>query len=245
MERLQKVMARAGVASRRHCEKMIAAGLVKVNGRIVTEPGVKVDPVRDEIKVGNEVVFPSRRKYYLLLYKPRGYVTTLSDERGRKKVADLLKGIKERVYPVGRLDYNSEGLLLMTNDGDLAYGLTHPGRMVHKTYLVRVSGFPEPEKLEQMEKGIPLKEGVTSRARVRVVGQRQGNALLEITVHEGRNRLVRRMCDFIGHPVLRLKRIKLGNLSLDGLEPGEYRHLTVEELRVLKKKAGLEKKNKR
>lgn len=239
MERLQKVMARAGAASRRHCEEMIVSGLVKVNGKVVTELGTKVDPVRDNIQVGDRTLSIPKQKYYILMYKPRGYVTTLSDEKGRKKVSDLLKGIKDRVYPVGRLDYDSEGLLLMTNDGDLTYGLTHPKRMVPKTYLVRVSGFPEPGKLEQMEKGLALEDGVTAKAGVRIIGEREGNALLEITVVEGRNRQVRRMCDYIGHPVLRLKRIRFGNLSLEGLKPGEYRHLKREELRRLKEKAGL------
>lgn len=240
MERLQKIMARAGVASRRHCEEMITSGNVKVNGKVITELGTKVDPSRDRIQVGSETLFLSSRKYYILMYKPRGYVSTLSDERNRKNVTDLLKGITERVYPVGRLDYDSEGLLLLTNDGDLTYALTHPKHKVPKTYLARVAGVPETAKLEQMAAGLPLEDGPTSPAKVRLVSQREGNALLEIIIYEGRNRQVRRMCEYIGHPVLRLQRSKFGNLSIEGLKPGQYRHLTREELSSLKEKAGRE-----
>lgn len=241
MERLQKLMARAGVASRRRCEEMIAGGMVKVNGKVVTELGTKVDPARDRVQVGGEVLTVPQRKVYLLLYKPRGYVTTLSDEKGRKKVTDLLKGVTERVYPVGRLDYDSEGVLLLTNDGDLTYALTHPKHLVPKTYRARVTGVPDPAKLAQMEAGLPLEDGKTAPARVRMAGQRDGNALLEITIHEGRNRQVRRMCEHIGHPVLRLQRVRFGNLSLEGLKPGQCRPLTREELNRLKEKAGLGK----
>lgn len=235
MERLQKVMAQAGVASRRHCEGMIVSGVVKVNGKVITELGTKVDPSRDRIQVGGETLFLSSRKYYILMYKPRGYVTTLSDEKGRKKVTDLLKGVTERVYPVGRLDYDSEGVLLLTNDGDLTFALTHPKHRIPKTYLARVAGVPEPAKLEQMAAGLPLEDGQTAPARVRLASQREGNALLEIIIHEGRNRQVRRMCEHIGHPVLRLQRAKFGNLSIEGLRPGQYRHLTGEELSRLQK----------
>lgn len=234
MERLQKVMARAGVASRRRCEEMITSGIVKVNGKVITELGVKVDPARDKIQVGGENLSLSPRKYYILLYKPRGYVATLSDEKGRKKVTDLLKGVTTRVYPVGRLDYDSEGLLLLTNDGDLTYALTHPKHQVPKTYLARVAGVPEPEKLEKMASGLLLEDGPTAPAKVRLMSRQEGKALLEITIHEGRNRQVKRMCEHIGHPVLRLQRVKLGNLSIEGLKPGQYRHLTGEELSKLK-----------
>jgi len=239
MERLQKYMARAGVASRRRCEELITSGMVKINGKVVSKLGVKVDPTRDRIQVGGETLFLSPQKYYILVYKPRGYITTMSDEKGRKKVTDLLKGITGRVYPVGRLDYDSEGLLLLTNDGDLTYALTHPGHRVPKTYLVRVAGVPESAKLEQMARGLLLDDGPTAPAKVRLTGQREGNALLEITIFEGRNRQVRRMCEHIGHPVLRLKRIRFGALGIEGLRPGQYRHLTSEEVNRLKEKAGL------
>lgn len=239
MERLQKVMARAGVASRRRCEELIASGMVKVNGKVITEPGVKVDPAVDKIRVGGEVLNLSPARQYMLIYKPRGYITTMSDEKGRKKVTDLLKDNTGRVYPVGRLDYDSEGLLLLTNDGDLTYALTHPKHQVPKTYQARVEGVPDPVKLKQMEEGLPLEDGLTAPARVRLRGQREGNALLEITVHEGRKHQVKRMCEYIGHPVMRLIRIRFGDLRIEDLKPGQYRRLTADELKRLKEKAGM------
>lgn len=239
MERIQKVMARAGVASRRHCEAMIAAGMVKVNGRVVTEPGTKVDPDKDKIQVGGEGLHLSSHKYYLLMYKPRGYITTMSDEKGRKQVTDLLKGINARVYPVGRLDYDSEGLLLLTNDGELTYALTHPSHLVPKTYLVRVAGIPTKDKLEQMAGGLNLEDGITAPAKVRLVGQHDGNAQVEVTIREGRNRQIRRMFEYIGYRVLRLRRSRIGTLSLETMRPGEYRHLTDLEVSQLKELAGL------
>lgn len=235
-------MARAGVASRRKCEEMIAAGLVRVNGKVVTEPGTKVDPGRDRIVVGGERLFFSGRKYYLALYKPRGYVTTMSDEKGRKTVADLLKGVEERVYPAGRLDYDSEGLLILTNDGDLAFGLTHPGHRIAKTYRVRVAGVPATADLELMAGGMVLEDGPTAPAEVRLVGENEGNALLEITIREGRNRQVRRMCEKIGHPVLRLVRVRIDSIPLEDLRPGQFRHLTAGEVARLKESAGLGKR---
>ncbi|MBE3588738.1 MAG: rRNA pseudouridine synthase [Thermoanaerobacteraceae bacterium] len=239
MERLQKAMARAGVASRRHCEEIIAAGLVKVNGRVVTCPGTRVDPEKDRIEVAGRVLPREERKVYILLNKPRGYITTLHDPRGRRKVTDLLPGIHHRVYPVGRLDYDSEGLLLLTNDGELTHALTHPGHRVPKTYRVRVEGVPSPDKLAQMARGLLLDDGPTAPARVALVEKGGGNALLEITIHEGRNRQVRRMCDKIGHPVRRLKRTALGPLTLQGLKPGQYRFLTPAEVALLRRAAGL------
>lgn len=243
MERLQKVMARAGVASRRSCEGMIAAGMVKVNGKVVTELGTRIDPAKDRIEVSGEKLLLAEKKYYLALYKPRGYVSTVDDEKGRKKVTDLLDGFNGRVYPVGRLDYNSEGLLLLTNDGDLTYALTHPKHHVQKTYLVRVDGVPPQKKLEQMAKGLFLEDGLTAPARVNLAGVKDEKALLEITLFEGRNRQVRRMCEHIGHPVLRLLRTRVGNVKLDGLHPGQYRNLSDKELELLKKLAGLDKES--
>ncbi|MBE3584601.1 rRNA pseudouridine synthase [Desulfofundulus thermocisternus] len=240
MERLQKVMARAGVASRRHCEEMIAAGLVRVNGQVVTRLGTRVDPEKDTIEVAGRVL-PRRpqEKIYILLNKPRGYVTTVRDPQGRPKVMDLLRGIKERVYPVGRLDFDSEGLLLLTNDGELAYALTHPRHRVPKTYLVLVKGIPGGEKLGRMAGGLMLEDGPAAPAQVKLIGKKDGNALLEITIYEGRKRQVRRMCARIGHPVIRLKRVKVGPLTLKGLGPGRYRFLTREEVRQLRQAAGL------
>jgi pseudouridine synthase len=239
LERLQKVMAKAGVASRRHSEELIAAGEVKVNGKIVTELGLKVDPGVDSIMVRGKPLAKSERKHYLMLYKPRGYVSTVQDEKGRKNVLDLLEGFKERVYPVGRLDYASEGLLLLTNDGDLTYGLTHPKNKVPRIYLARVSGQPQDEKLTQLKEGIPLDGKLTAPAKVKVMEITEEKTLLEITVREGRNRQIRRMCDYIGHPVLRLLRIGIGNIRLENLRPGQYRPLSDQELKILKKIAGM------
>ena len=234
MERLQKMMAQAGVASRRRCEEMIAAGMVKVNGKIVTEPGTKVDPLEDRIEVGGERLSAAGRKVYLALYKPRGYVTTMHDEKGRKAVTDLVRSVKERIYPVGRLDYDSEGLLLLTNDGDFTFLLTHPKHRVPKTYRVRVSGVPTKSALDGMTAGMELDDGPAAPAEVRLLGEREGNALLEITIHEGRNRQIRRMCEKIGCPVLRLVREQFGEVKLQDMRPGQFRHLSRKELESLK-----------
>ncbi|HAP93221.1 MAG TPA: pseudouridine synthase [Desulfotomaculum sp.] len=235
MERLQKLMARAGVASRRRCEELIVAGAVKVNGKIITRPGTLIDPAVDKIEVNGHPVEKTGGKVYLILYKPRGCVTTLHDPQGRYKVADLVKDVPQRVYPVGRLDYDSEGLLLLTNDGQLAYSLTHPRHQVPKTYLAWVTGAPSMGKINQMAEGLMLSDGLTSPAMVYVRRKLRHGTLLEITIHEGRKRQIRRMCKHIGHPVYRLKRISLGFLTLQGLKPGEYRPLTREEVQQLKK----------
>ena len=191
MERLQKVMARAGIGSRRRCEELIAAGEVRVNGRVVSLLGSKVDISHDIITVSGGKLPRSAQKHYFVLYKPRGYVCTVRDERGRKSVLELLTGVKERVYPVGRLDYASEGLLLLTNDGDLTYALTHPKHRVPKTYTVRVEGHPAENKLDRLAKGVPLQEGLTAPAKVRLLERAEDKSLLEITLYEGRNRQIR------------------------------------------------------
>jgi len=230
-------MARAGVASRRRCEVLIAEGKVKVNGKPVTTPGLKIDPLRDRVEVDGQLLKKPEKKVYLLLYKPTGYVSTVSDPRGRRKVTDLLRGIKQRVYPVGRLDYDTEGLLILTNDGALAYALTHPRHEVPKTYRALVQGVPSRQQIESLQKGVELEDGPTAPARVRMTSSRKSNALLEITIREGRNRQVRRMCEHIGHPVLSLKRVRVGPLEIGDLQPGQFRHLTVKEVHRLKKAA--------
>lgn len=234
MERLQKVLAAVGVASRRHSEELILAGKVKVNGETVKTLGTKVDPAKDRIEVNGKLLEHEAAKIYLMLNKPPGYVTTAHDPQGRPTVIDLVKDIGERVYPVGRLDYDTEGLLLLTNDGELTYALTHPKHEVGKTYLALVQGVPGPDKLKRFQKGLRLADGPTAPARVKLAKTVRGNAWLEITIHEGRNRQVRRMCETIGHPVLKLKRVKLGFLTLDKLEEGKYRRLTKDEIRQLK-----------
>ncbi len=239
-ERLQKILAAAGVASRREAEKIILAGKVKVNGKVVTELGSKFDASRCRITVEGKPVKVESKVYYLF-YKPRGVVTTMSDPQGRRTVADYMKDMPERVFPVGRLDYNTEGLLLLTNDGDLAQKLMHPSHEVNKTYVVKVPGIVPDEKLDMLRIGVKLEDGMTAPAVVNLLtyDHEKNITLFNITIHEGRNRQVRRMCDFIGFPVRELKRTKMGTLTLAGLSRGKYRELTEKELAELKKAAGL------
>ncbi|WP_051688153.1 pseudouridine synthase [Desulfofalx alkaliphila] len=239
MVRLQKFLAHAGVASRRKCEELILSGKVKVNGTVVRELGVKIQPGKDIVQVNGKKIQQLEKKVYIMINKPRGYVSTVRDERGRKTVLDLLKDVEQRVYPVGRLDYNSEGLLLLTNDGELADALTHPRHRVPKTYRARVKGVPSIEKLEELANGVDLEDGITAPAKVALLNIFNGNALLEITIHEGRNRQVRRMCEHIGHPVIRLVRTRIGTLELRKLGSGEVRELSKFEVNQIKRAAGI------
>ncbi|QJC51828.1 rRNA pseudouridine synthase [Paenibacillus albicereus] len=235
MERLQKILAAAGVASRRKCEELIASGAVEVNGKVVRELGTKADPATDEITVKGKRI-ASEKKIYLMMNKPKGVITSASDPKGRKIVSDFLPGIKERVYPVGRLDYDTEGLLLLTNDGEFANLLTHPSHHVPKTYLATVKGVPHGSALERLQKGIKLEDGMTAPAEADYhdVDVDAGVATISITIYEGRNRQVRRMFDAIGHPVARLKRIKFGHLGLENMQRGKFRHLTLSEIKELR-----------
>jgi 23S rRNA pseudouridine2605 synthase len=230
-ERLQKVLARAGLGSRRACEELIADGRVIVNGE-VAGLGRRVDPERDQVAVDGVPVPVRAGLVYYLLNKPPQVVTTASDPQGRRTVLDLVPS-EPRVFPVGRLDYDTEGLLLLTNDGDLAYGLTHPSRGVPKAYLAEVSGVPTRGELRRLREGVELEDGLTAPARVRVVDSRPGGAAIELVIHEGRKRQVRRMCEAVGHPVRRLVRTRLGPLADRDLRPGAWRSLTVEEIRAL------------
>lgn len=238
MERLQKIIAQAGIASRRHAEQLIQEGRVKVNGKTVTELGVKADVAKDRITVDGKLLKHEPKKYYIILHKPRGYVTTMADPQGRKTVSDLVKDIPVRLHPIGRLDYDTEGLLLMTNDGDLTFALTHPKHEIKKTYAARVDGVPKAADLELLARGVELEDGLTAPAEIALVDIIDGNGVLEITIHEGRNRQVRRMCEKIGYPVIRLKRKQLAFLTLDKVARGRYRHLTVKEIEGLKKLTG-------
>ncbi|MFD2371819.1 pseudouridine synthase [Brevibacillus sp. GCM10020057] len=235
MERLQKVLAHAGVASRRHCEELIVQGKVQVNGKVVQELGTRVDPATDKITVNGKPI-RIEQHVYLMLYKPTGVITSVSDPQGRRVVTDLLKGVKERVYPVGRLDYDTSGLLLLTNDGDLANRLAHPSYEIDKVYRAWVRGVPSQDKVKMLATGIRLEDGMTApgEARLLKATATKDKALIELTIHEGRNRQVRRMCEAIGHPVVTLERIRLGFLTLEGLEPGQYRPLTSAEVEKLK-----------
>jgi 23S rRNA pseudouridine2605 synthase len=234
LERLQKIIAAAGITSRRAAEELIAEGRVRVNGQVVTEAGSKADPAKDHIKVDGKLINPHQPPTYIMLNKPAGYVTTMSDPEGRPTVQDLLKGVKTRVYPVGRLDYNTEGLLLLTNDGDFAHLITHPKHEFPKTYLAKVKGVLEDSQIEKLEAGMFLEDGKTAPAKVRKMRKEEANSWLEITIHEGRKRQVRRMFDHVGHSVIRLKRTKTGSLVLGDLPEGSFRHLTSEEVRALR-----------
>lgn len=235
-ERLQKIIAAAGIASRRKAEELIAGGLVSVNGQIVSELGSKADPERDHIRVRGKLLHGAERHVYLLMNKPKGYVTTVHDPEGRPTVMDLLRGIGTRVYPVGRLDYASEGLLLLTNDGDLAYGLMKAAKNVAKTYLVKVAGNPAIENLKRLREGIsiPAERGKrvrTAPAKIQIIRD-AANPWYEVTLIEGKNRQIRRMFEEIGHHVEKIKRVKYGPLQLD-VHPGEFRKLTPQEVSKL------------
>ncbi|MCR4442897.1 MAG: rRNA pseudouridine synthase [Peptococcaceae bacterium] len=233
MERLQKFLAKAGVSSRRQAENLIRDGRVKVNGRVVREIGSKIDPRRDKVTLDNWEITAAEKKVYIMLNKPPRVITSLRDPAGRLKVTDLLKGVEERVYPVGRLDYLTEGLLLLTNDGELAYRLSHPSYEVDKTYIAVVRGNVGEKALGKLRGGIWLEDGPTRPALVKRLAGGKGWTKLEITIHEGKNRQVRRMCEAVGHPVLSLKRVRYGPLYLGDLASGAYRHLKPGELRAL------------
>jgi pseudouridine synthase len=239
-ERLQKILSAAGLASRRAAEALIAQGRVTVNGQTTTPLGAKADPETDDIRVdGRRVKAPARRRY-LLLYKPRGYITSRSDPQHRPTVIDLLArgGVREYVYPVGRLYYASEGLLILTSDGELAAGLTHPSHGVEREYQVRVRGVPDDHDLDRLSKGISLEGRRTAPARVqreKVLELESGaQAVLSFVIREGRNRQVRDMCEAIGHPVVRLRRVRIGPISDAHIRPGEFRDLTRGEVAQLK-----------
>ena len=258
-ERLQKIIAAAGVASRRKAEELITSGLVSVNGQTVTELGTKADPEHDHIKVNGKLLGGAERHVYLLLHKPKGYVTTVTDPEGRPTVLDLVRGIGARVYPVGRLDYLSEGLLLLTNDGELAQKLMHASSHVPKTYLVKVSGKPSEQEIDKLRGGIvlpaeraPLKSPVGKPGRAEARRRSQAvqtapvrikllrdavNPWYEVTLVEGRNRQIRRMFEAIEHHVEKIKRVRYGPLELD-VEPGKFRHLTAREVGLVKAAVG-------
>ena len=230
MERLQKLIAQAGICSRREAENLILAGRVTVDGKIITELGAKAESNQKICVDGKPLTFDTE-KIYVLLNKPRGYVSTVKDERGRRTVLELLgENFKERVYPVGRLDLNSEGLILLTNDGDLTNALIHPRFEVQKTYRAKISGDITEEKLDRLRAGIELDDGLTAPAKI----YRLDKDLIEVTIHEGRNRQVRRMFAAIGCDVKRLRRIKFACLTLEGLKVGKFRELTAEEVAKLK-----------
>jgi len=234
LERIQKIMAHGGIASRREAERLILDGRVTLNGKVVEELGTKADTEKDYIKVNGKLITRPEPKTYVILFKPRGYVTTSKDPEGRPTVMELLEKVKVRVFPVGRLDYDTEGLILCTNDGDLAHRLQHPSHEIPKTYLVKVDGVPTQEGVLKLRNGVKLRDGMTAPARVKIIKKAEANSWLEIIIHEGRNRQIKRMFEAIGHTVIKLKREGLAFLTLGELKPGEFRHLNAEEVKNLK-----------
>lgn len=232
--RLQKYLSQSGVASRRASEEMIKQGRVFVNGKAITEMGYIVLE-NDTVEVDGSIVLKSEQKVYIMLNKPVGYVSTAKDQFGRPTVIDIVKGIKQRLYPVGRLDYDTSGLIILTNDGDFTYSLTHPKHEINKLYEATVSGHPSEEDIKRFENGLKIEDYLTSKAQFKVKSKLDNRTIVEITIHEGKNRQVRKMCEAIGHKVLSLKRIAIGEVKLGDLEEGKWRELTVEELKLLGK----------
>ena len=237
-ERIQKVLARAGVASRRSIEEMIVRGRIRVNGKRV-ELGRRIDPSKDLVEVDGSRVPLAAGLVYYLMNKPVGVVTTSSDDQGRETVIDLLDDLETRVYPVGRLDLDTEGALILTNDGELAQRLTHPRFGVHKTYMAEVEGSVKDKTVRQLARGVELDDGMTAPARTRLVERTPGGTLIEISLSEGRHRQIRRMLEAVGHPVRRLVRTAIGPLMLGRLKPATYRRLRPQEVRELYRAAGL------
>jgi 23S rRNA pseudouridine2605 synthase len=239
-ERLQKILARGGIASRRAAEQIITSGRVRVNGKIVSELGAKADPYNDKIEIdGKRVV--AETLVYVLVHKPRGVVSTMSDPEGRPSVRELLAGVGTRVFPIGRLDFATSGALLATNDGEMADGLMHPRRAVPKTYVCKVSGQMSPADILGWKKGIKLDDGMTLPAEVKLLRHEAGKSWIELTITEGRNQQIRRMGEATGFPVMRLARLAFAGITTDGLRPGQWRHLTRDELVALKKAFGVPK----
>lgn len=234
-ERIQKIIAQAGIASRRAAEELILAGRVTVNGQAASL-GMKADPLQDHVKVDGKLITRKEPRVYYLFYKPRGVVTSISDPQGRPTVKDFFAGIHMRVFPVGRLDFDSEGLLFVTNDGDFANAVMHPAHEMPKIYAAKVKGEIAEEQMSLLRQGVRLEDGMTAPAKVRRIRTTESNCWVQITIHEGRNRQVRRMLEKVGHPVLRLKRIAIGSFGVGDLKPGQYRELTKEEVRTFLRK---------
>ena len=240
MERLQKIISRAGAASRREAERLILAGRVTLNGRVVTELGTQADGEQDVIAIDGVNISAPKEKLYLLLNKPKRCISAVRDDRGRRTVIDLLPEVEEYIYPVGRLDYDTEGLLLLTNDGDLMNGLLHPRYEIEKTYIAKAQGVVTGEDIKKLCRGIMLEDGMTAPARAKLLERADNGSWcrVQLTIHEGRNRQVRRMLQAIGHRVQELKRVAFAGLTLEGVPRGGYRSLTGEEVARLKKIAG-------
>lgn len=232
-ERLQKYMATCGVASRRKCEEIILEGRVTVNGEIIKELGFKVTPGSDKVLVDSKPIHLEEKKLYIALHKPEGVVSTVKDERNRKTIIDLVD-VKERVYPIGRLDYNTSGLILLTNDGDVYNKLIHPREEVNKVYIAVIKGIPNKEAILQFCNGVDIGGYITAKAKFRIIEELTDKCKVKITIHEGKNRQIRKMCDAIGYPVIALKRVAVGKINLGTLEKGKWRNLDAGEVEYLK-----------
>jgi 23S rRNA pseudouridine2605 synthase len=237
--RLQKYLAGCGVASRRTCEEYILQGKVMVNGTVIRELGTKVTE-EDVIVYDNQIISLEKTYAYYVLNKPVGYITTVKDEKNRPTVLDIMEEIEERIFPVGRLDYNTSGLIILTNDGALTYALTHPKHQVDKTYHVKVKGRVDNVSIEKLQTGVVIDGRKTAPALVKVLEKREAATKLSITIHEGRNRQIRKMCEAIGHNVIKLTRDSIGEITLEGLPLGKYRELTKKEVAYLKKVGGID-----
>ncbi|WP_427338755.1 pseudouridine synthase [Caloranaerobacter sp. DY30410] len=232
--RLQKYLAMCGVASRRKSETLILQGRVKVNGKVVDKLGYKIDPDIDIVLVDNKRVIKKEDYIYIALNKPEGYITTVKDQFNRPTVLDLVKSINERIYPVGRLDYDTSGLIFLTNDGDLTYKLTHPKHEIEKVYIAKIKGVPTEKELNEFRNGLKIDNYVTSKAKIKVLKKYNNYSIVKITIHEGKNRQVRKMCEKINHPVIKLKRIAIGKIELGNLKKGNWRYLSKKEIEYLK-----------
>lgn len=237
-KRLQKILSEMGVASRRKAENLILEGRVTVNGQIATL-GMKADPLKDHIKVDGKLLTKIEPKVYLIFNKPKNVLTSLYDPKGRPTVKNFLKGIKYKVFPVGRLDFDSEGLIFLTNDGDLAQAILHPSKNIPKTYVVKVKGIIEEGTIKKLETGIKLEDGITAPAKVKEVRKTDNNSWIEITIYEGKKRQIRRMLEKVGHRVLKLKRIRVNGINLGNLKVGSFRYLTPKEVDKIRREIEL------
>lgn len=232
-ERLQKYMARCGVASRRKCEEIILGGKVKVNDKIIDSLGTKVNSEIDVVTINNQIIKPEENKVYIMLNKPEGYVTTNKDEKNRKTILDIVK-VNERIYPIGRLDYDSSGLLLLTNDGDIYNQIIHPRVNLNKEYIALVKGIFTEEEMKKFRLGVDIGDYKTSNCEINILEKYTNSCKVKIIIHEGKNRQIRRMCSAFNHEVVSLKRERIGNLNLKSLKKGEWRYLTEEEVKYIK-----------
>lgn len=232
IERLQKYMAHCGVASRRKCEDIIIENRVKVNDVIISELGFKIDTSKDIVKVDDKEITVEEKKVYIALNKPEGYISTVKDENNRKTILDIVK-VDERIYPIGRLDYDTSGLILLTNDGDIYNKIIHPKFEKNKVYIAEIQGIPSSEDIKKFENGLDIGGYMTSKASIKVISSYKKTSEVEIVIHEGKNRQIRKMCSIINHPVIKLKRIEIGKIKLGNLKKGEWRYLNTDEIKMI------------